>query len=341
MRLSVPGVRIADVETCDFGLMPSYDTASLLRLARPDDCERYLESAVSRRLIAELGVARRHLTHVPGQAPDPGRRTAIDLARSAVERLRARRPRALDRLDALMFVSTSSPNPFNCQAALLAEQLGLDASCLDLKSGCSGGVLGLIQAALLVDGGCERVLVVMAENLSQLTPADDLRALLTVGDGAACLLVERSEGAGFVSALHGTAPEFAGVLAMRTPFPPARADARYVYAVSDALAAREFLHERWRTLFREAVDAAGIGASDLAQCFFHQTHGAQIDSLVSDLGVDPARVVRVVHEHGNMGSPTFAVAMARGFGRVAPGERYLLEAVGGGLSWCAIVAEHA
>ncbi len=341
MRLRLPGVRIVDVDTCDFGLLPSYDTTQLLRLACPDSWERYLDSAVSRRLIADLGVERRHLTHVPGQLPDPDRRTALDLARSAGERLAGRRPGALDRLDALIFVSTSNPNPCNCQAALLAGQLGIATSCLDLKSGCSGGVLGLVQAALLIHTGCERVLVVMAENLSQLTPTDDLRALLTVGDGAACVLLERGEGPGFLSVVHGTAPEFAGAMAMKTPFPPARADARYVYEISDAIATRKFLHERWRTLFHDSLEHAGILRTDLAHCFLHQTHAAQVDALEHDLGLDPARVVRVVHDHGNMGSPTFAVAMARAFAGIAPGQRYMIEAVGGGLSWCAIVGEHS
>jgi 3-oxoacyl-[acyl-carrier-protein] synthase-3 len=341
MRLKVPGVRIVDVETCDFGLMPSYDTATLLRLACPDTWQRYLESPVSRRLIAELGVERRYLTHVPGQVPDPGRRTAIDLARSAVERLRARRPQDLARLDALIFVSTSNPNPCNCQAAVLAEQLGLTASCFDLKAGCSGGVLGLAQAALLIDAGCERVLVVAAENLSQVMPANDLRALVSVGDGAACVLVEKCGGPGFLGILHGTAPAFGSAMAVRTPFPPARADAHYVYEFSDTQLTREFLHDRWRALFHESMERAGIRAGDVAQFCFHQTHGAQVDTLVSDLGLDPARVPRVVHDHGNMGSPTFAVAMAQVFAGIAPGQTYLLEAVGGGLSWCAIVAEHS
>ena len=339
MRLSVPGVRIADVETCDFGLMPAYDTATLLRLACPNSWQRSLESPVSRRLIAELGVERRHLTHVPGQIPDPERRTAIDLARSAVERLRARRPHDLARLDALVFVSTSNPNPVNCQAAILAEQLGLAASCLDLKAGCSGGVLGLAHAALLIDAGCERVLVVAAENLSQVMPADDLRALLTVGDGAACVLVEKCEGAGFL-VLHGTAPAYGTAMAVRTPFPPVRADAHYAYEFSDTRVTREFLHDRWRALFHESMEAAGIQAGGIARFCFHQTHGAQIDALVGDLGLDPARVPRVVHDHGNMGSPTFAVALAQVFPTIAPGQRCLLEAVGGGVSWCAIVAEH-
>jgi 3-oxoacyl-[acyl-carrier-protein] synthase III len=42
-----------------------------------------------------------------------------------------------------------------------------------------------------------------------------------------------------------------------------------------------------------------------------------------------------------MGTPTFAVAMAAAFQRLRPGQRYLLQAVGGGISWCSIVAEHA
>jgi len=55
MRLDAPGVRVVDAETCDFALMPCYDTAAVLRAAFPDGWARYLGSAVARRLIAELG----------------------------------------------------------------------------------------------------------------------------------------------------------------------------------------------------------------------------------------------------------------------------------------------
>ena len=91
MQLEIPGVRIVDVETCDFGLMRRLDTAALLRAARPTDGARYLASPVARRLVAELGVERRYLTHVPGQPVRPGRLNAFDLAQSALGRLAARR----------------------------------------------------------------------------------------------------------------------------------------------------------------------------------------------------------------------------------------------------------
>ena len=340
MRLRAPNVRVADVETCDFGLMPRYDTATLLRAALPGAGERYLTAAVSRALIAELGVEQRYLTQCPGRAPAAARLTALDLARSAVQRLQARRRRELERLDALIFVSTSNPSPVTSQAALLASELGLQASCLDLKAGCSGGVLGLMQGAQLIQAGCERVLVVMAENLSQLTPTDDLRMLLTVGDGAAAVLLERHPGPGFLSMIHGSAPEYAGTMAVRAPFPPPSPEARYQFEFRDATRAAAFLHSRWRTLYAESLDAAGLTGGAPGHCFIHQTHAAQVDRFRADHALPTERLGDVVRDHGNMGSPTFAVAMAAGFSRLQSGEQYLMQAVGGGISWCAIVAEH-
>jgi len=341
MRLEAPGVRIVDVETCDFGMMCAYDTATVLRAARPADAERYLTSPASRQLIAQLGVARRYLTQLPGAPLDAQRVNALDLARSAVQRLQTRRAHDLRNLDALIFVSTSNPNPCNSQAALLAEQCGIRASCMDLKAGCSGGVLGLMQAALLLQAGCRRVLVVMAENLSQFTPPDDLRMLLTVGDGAACILLEHTpNGPGFLTMIHGTEPALSGTMTVSSRFPPVDAKARYLYEFNDVNRAAEFIRARWRTLFCESLASAGVSREGLGYALFHQTHAAQVDDLVHDLQLAPPCVPVVVREYGNMGTPTFAVALARIYHELTPGDRILLQAVGGGVSWCAIVAEH-
>ena len=346
MRLEAPGVRIVDVETCDFSLVPAYDTAAVLQAAQPHDAVRYLNSAASRGLIAQLGVSRRYMTQIPGTQPQPGRCNALDLARSAVQRLQRRRAGDLLRLDALLFVSTSNPNPCNSQAALLADTCRISASCIDLKAGCSGGVFGLMQGALLLQAGCKRVLVVMAENLSQFTPADDLRMLLTVGDGAACVLLERTTngragGPGFLTMIHGTEPALAGTMTVASRFPPAAPGTRYQYEFRDTNTTAAFVRARWRSLFCESLASAGIGRESLAYAVFHQTHAAQIRDLVTDLQLDPARVPVVVDEYGNMGTPTFAVALAHIHDKLAPGDRFLLQAVGGGVSWCAIVAEHA
>lgn len=139
---------------------------------------------------------------------------------------------------------------------------------------------------------------------------------------------------------HGTEPALAGAMAVRAPFPPTSADARYVYEFRDARAVADSLRARWRDLFHESLAAAGLARDDLGYALFHQTHVEQVQSLVADLGLDPARVPMVVVGHGSMGTPTFAVALARVHAKLWPGCRYLLQAVGGGVSWCAIVAEH-
>lgn len=341
MRLEAPGVRIVDVETCDFSQIPAYDIGAVLQAARPADASRYLTSVASRRLVSQLGVSRRHLTQLPGAPPHRGRLNALDLALSAVQRLQARRPHALQGLDALIFVSTSNPNPCNSQAALLAEACGIKASCLDIKAGCSGGVLGLLQAALLLEAGCQRVLVIMAENLSQFTPPEDLRMLLTVGDGAACVLLERTtNGPGFLTMIHGTEPGLAGTMTIASRFPPVEPGTRYEYEFHDAGATAEFVRVRWRSLFSESLAAAGVERESIRYAVLHQTHAGQVSDLIADVQLDPARVPVVVREYGNMGTPTFAVALAQVHARLARGDRYLMQAVGGGVSWCAIVAEH-
>jgi 3-oxoacyl-[acyl-carrier-protein] synthase-3 len=129
-------------------------------------------------------------------------------------------------------------------------------------------------------------------------------------------------------------------MAVVPPFPPAGPEVRYVYRVRDATAAGTFLRAQWRSVYHDALAAAGLESSDLSRWFFHQTHAAQVDELLHDLAVAPARTVRTVNRYGNMGTPTFAVGMAQAFGDLRPGERYLLQAVGGGVSWCAIVGEH-
>jgi len=340
MRFERAHARIADVETCDFALMREYSTAEVLQSVQPERWERLLSSPVSRALIDELGVETRRLTHLPGAPADPGRLGALALAASAIRRMAERREAEFAALDAIVFVSTTNPNPCNCQASLLAHESGLAASCLDLKAGCSGGVFGLLQAALMIEGGCRRVLVVMAETLSQLTDPTDLRMALGVGDGAACVLLERCDAPAFRVMVHATDPAFARSMQVEEPFPPTSPDARYVYALRDTTRTQEHLRRRWCELFAEVMAAGGLEPAALHRVWLHQTHCGQVEALRGAFGLTAGQAPKIVHRHGNMGTPTFAVAMAADFASLRPGDPYLLQAVGGGVSGCAILAEH-
>ena len=163
--------------------------------------------------------------------------------------------------------------------------------------------------------------------------------LLTVGDGAACVLLERTPyGGGFLTMIHGSEPALAGTMTIAARFPPLDASIRYEYEFNDVSTTAEFIRTRWRSLLCESL--ASAGTARVRYAVFHQTHAAQLRDLMADMQLDPARVPVVVGDYGNMGTPTFAVALAQIHSRLAPGDRYLLQAVGGGVSWCAIVAEH-
>jgi 3-oxoacyl-[acyl-carrier-protein] synthase III len=83
-----------------------------------------------------------------------------------------------------------------------------------------------------------------------------------------------------------------------------------------------------------------VASRELAYALFHQTHAAQVRGLQTEMGLSEEQVPTVVSHYGNMGTPTFAVALTRVHANLRPRDRYLMQAVGGGVSWCAIVAEH-
>lgn len=342
MDIEVKDVALMGVGLCDYAGVGSYSTAQVLQSMYAEGARRYLDSAVSVRMLAEIGVDHRRLTHLVGQPRAAGEGNAFELAVSAVEDLLTRLPQARPLIEAVIYVSVSSVFPTTTTAALLAERLQLSASCLDLKSGCSGGVLGLVLGAQLVQQGCKRVLVVMAENLSKFSPPDDLRMGVSVGDGAACVLLGRKEGAGFRAVHHGTDPKFIRSITIPTTYPPAAGEpiGPDCYQFSEVNQTARFLRLKWIESFERPCRNAGLKPEDFRYYLSHQTTVGNYQGITQALGIAEPQQVQVLRDHGNMGSPTFAVALAQVFDRLNKGDLLALQAVGGGVSWCTVLVEH-
>lgn len=116
--------------------------------------------------------------------------TAADLGAHA-----ARQIDGYAEADGLIFV-TQSPDHFQpANAAILHGRLGLksDCACFDVGLGCSGWVYGLYLASLMVEhGGCEKVLLVAADTLSQCVNPRDRAVAALFGDAGTATLIERS-----------------------------------------------------------------------------------------------------------------------------------------------------
>jgi 3-oxoacyl-[acyl-carrier-protein] synthase-3 len=91
----------------------------------------------------------------------------------------------------------------------------------------------------------------------------------------------------------------------------------------------------------QAVHAAGLRLDDVDLFVYHQANGRILTAVGERLGLDPARVVDCIAEHGNTSAATLPLALdhAAGHGLLHDGDRVLLGAFGAGFTWGASVLE--
>jgi 3-oxoacyl-[acyl-carrier-protein] synthase-3 len=277
-------------------------------------------------IVARTGVRERRVLgegeDLVGLASDAARRA---LESSGIE------PSALDQvLAATMSHDRLTPN----LAPLVAERIGAtEVAALDVGAACSGFVGALALAVSQVEAGrAESVLVVGAERLSTLTDYDDRATAALFGDGAGAVVVRRALGAGFGPFVMGSDG----------------ARSEIVTAERDEALIRMQGHETFREAVSrmaqaslDAATAAGITLGEVDLFIYHQANVRILRSLAQRLVLDEDRIVECISRYGNTSAASIPIALASAVeeGRVSPGDRVLLAAFGGGLTWGATIVE--
>ncbi|MER5863921.1 beta-ketoacyl-ACP synthase III [Kitasatospora sp. NPDC002040] len=270
---------------------------------------------------------------------DPGTATG-DLAFEAGAR--ALKAAGVDSVDAVVLATSTPDHPCPATAPAVAARLGLGTvPAFDIAAVCAGFVYAAASAAsLIVAGLAERVLVIGAETYSGiLNPADRTTSVI-FGDGAGAIVLEAGSaeepGAllGFDLGSDGERHDLitipAGGSRMRTSEDPAdqyftmQGKPVFAHAVTRMGESSAALLERigWPT---ESVDRV-VG---------HQANVRILHALADFLGVERARAVVNLDRVGNTSAASIPLALADAMlsGEVAPGDRVLLSAFGGGLAW--------
>ena len=211
--------------------------------------------------------------------------------------------------------ATSTPSRWTGpEAARIGQALGLRAAFFDVRSGCTGGLWALVQAARLAVDAQAPVLVTAADAFSLAFAPDERLLPLSMGDGAAALVLAPGvAGQGVVRACFTGLPEHADLATVPGELPP-RDGASYVLA-GDAMAFGAVAEEA----LARALEAL---APPIGTRVVVQTGRADVARRVSrDAWLDGLR------HHGNIGAPTALVAL----GELGPGMTAFVSA-GGGLS---------
>ncbi|MGA9523966.1 MAG: 3-oxoacyl-ACP synthase III family protein, partial [Myxococcaceae bacterium] len=224
-------------------------------------------------------------------------------------------------------------------SAAVGAALGARAACMDTRTGCSAGLFALATAALYHSAGAGPALVVGAETFSKVIPPESRVAAVSLGDGAAALVVGRSPGAALQSVFLETDGTLGRLITTDGALPPTPEEiARGGYVLSgmpDDLA--RAIPEKYLGAIEPALRRARLRPEEIELYVPHQTNRAVIADVASKAGIPPERTWNHVERHANVGSAGWMVAFAeaRAEGRVKPGGNVLLAAVGGGMSWAA------
>jgi 3-oxoacyl-[acyl-carrier-protein] synthase-3 len=245
----------------------------------------------------------------------------------------------------LIVLATSTPNnTFPATAVEIQERLGMrQGFAFDMQAVCSGFVYAVTTADLYLRGGqAKRALVIGSETFSRILDWTDRGTCVLFGDGAGAIVLEASEGQGTIADR--------GILAASLRSDGAHKEKLYVDGGPSTTGTVGHLRMEGREVFKHAVAMitdviedvfrqAGITAEDLDWFVPHQANRRIIDASARKLGISEEKVVITVDRHGNTSAASVPLALTAAVtdGRIRKGDLVLLEAMGGGFTWGAVL----
>lgn len=244
----------------------------------------------------------------------------------------------------LIIVATSTPDfIFPSTACLLQEKLGnKSAMAFDIQAVCSGFVYALSIAEKFIQSGShKKALVVGAEVFSRILDWEDRTTCVLFGDGAGAVVLEASERPGILATAAHADGSYNGILSV-----PGNVSGGKVtgdpFLRMDGQAVFKFAVRALTDVGNECCEVAGIAPSEIDWLIPHQANIRIIESTSKKLGLSMDKVVVTVDRHGNTSAASIPLALDAAIrdGRVQRGQKIMLEGVGGGFTWGAVLLEY-
>jgi 3-oxoacyl-[acyl-carrier-protein] synthase-3 len=285
-------------------------------------------------IVTRTGIKTRHLAEAGS--------TSSALAYEASTRALASAGIDASELD-LIIVATSTPDCiFPSTACLLQSKLGnVGAMAFDVQAVCAGFIYALnIADKFIRSGSHKKALVVGAEVFSRILDWDDRSTCVLFGDGSGAVVLEASERAGILATAAHADGSYHGILSVPgavsggkvTGDPFLRMDGPAVFKLAVRVLA---------DVAKECCDAAGVAPKAIDWLIPHQANIRIIESTAKKLGLGMGNVIVTVDRHGNTSAASIPLALDAAVrdGRIQRGQKVLLEGVGGGFTWGAVLLE--
>ncbi|MDD3904931.1 MAG: ketoacyl-ACP synthase III [Candidatus Omnitrophica bacterium] len=249
----------------------------------------------------------------------------------------------------LIIVATITPDMFfPATACLVQEKIGArTVPAFDVSVACSGFIYGIAIANQFIKSGTyKHALVVAAEKLSAITDWTDRNTCVLFGDGAGAAILGPVDKGGILSVYLGANGK-AGDL-IKLPAGGSKIPATKQSVESNLHCIKMNGAELFKHAVKIMADAAlevtkplGLQATDIKLVIPHQANIRILNAVAKRMGLTPDKIYLNLEKYGNMSAASSAVALVEAVkeGRIKRGEKMLLDAFGGGLTWGAIVIE--
>ncbi len=290
-------------------------------------------------IVARTGIHSRHWLR-DGE-------TTSDMCVAAAKQILDRAGVLPSQVDRLILATGSPDYPSPSTATIVARKLGARCAAFDLSAACAGFLYGLDLGMGAITMGAKNVLVIAADARSRYLNPKDRRSLVLFADGAggALLTPGHENEAGFLSLVidaEGRERMGAHIPAGGAARPTSQAtlDAREHYIQVDG---KDEIFDAFvgytREICARALADAALTWNEIDLFITHQGNALLVDATAKALGLNPEKVVNTVAYHGNTSGATVPIALTESIasGRIQPGSRVLLTAVGAGCTFGAAI----
>ena len=285
-------------------------------------------------IVERTGIRARHFA-----APD---QTSSDLGAEAARRAIEAAGRQAEDVD-LIIVATSTPDMvFPSTATIVQRKLGIQGCpAFDVQAVCSGFIYALSVAdAMIRTGAASCALVIGAEVFSRILNFEDRTTCVLFGDGAGAVLLEASSEPGILATKLHADGRYREILEV-----PGTVSGGQVIGspllTMDGQAVFKLAVTVLGEVANEVLEAAGRSAASVDWLIPHQANVRIMQGTARKLKLPMEKVVVTVQEHGNTSAASIPLALDQAVraGQVQRGQTLLLEGVGGGFTWGAVLLD--
>jgi len=243
----------------------------------------------------------------------------------------------------LVIVATSTPDQiFPSTACLIQRELGIGGgAALDVQAVCAGFVYAMATAdAMIRSQLANKALVIGAETFSRILDWNDRSTCVLFGDGAGAAVLVADQRPGVLStALHADG-RHADLLRAAGSIDRGRL-LGHPFLTMDGQAVFKLAVSVLDSVGREVLTKASLTVSDVDWLIPHQANLRILQATAKRLGVDPQRVVVTLDQHANTSAASVPLALDKAMrdGRIQGSQTILLQGVGGGFAWGAVLLQ--